>query len=101
MIKLNEGDTLAIKIENYNKEFDGKYFLFIKAEDFSEKYDSTASKKLFNTINNLEYIKKNLSYGKEDFIHILDLKHMMMQRKIEKRYFTRMNIIIYTLIYLN
>ena len=36
MIKLNEGDTLAIKIENYNKEFDGKYFLFIKSEDFSE-----------------------------------------------------------------
>lgn len=34
MIKLNEGDTLAIKIENYNKEFDGKYFLFIKTEDF-------------------------------------------------------------------
>lgn len=114
MIKLNEDDTLAINIENYNKEFDGKYFLFIKAEDFSEKYVSTASKKLFrakiidsidnidfNTINNLEYIKKNLSYGKEDFIHILDLKHMMMQRKIEKRYFTRMNIIIYTLIYLN
>lgn len=30
MIKLNEGDTLAIKIENYNKEFDGKSFLFIK-----------------------------------------------------------------------
>ena len=26
MIKLNEGDTLAINIENYNKEFDGKYF---------------------------------------------------------------------------
>ena len=41
MIKLNEGDTLAIKIENYNKEFDGKYFLFIKSEDFSEKYDNT------------------------------------------------------------
>lgn len=40
MIKLNEGDTLAIKIENYNKEFDGKYFLFIKSEDFSEKYGS-------------------------------------------------------------
>ena len=36
MIKLNEGDTLAIKIENYNKEFDGKYFLFIKSEDFFE-----------------------------------------------------------------
>lgn len=44
MIKLNEGDTLAIKIENYNKEFDGKYFLFIKTEDFSEKYDSSISK---------------------------------------------------------
>ena len=71
MIKLNEGDTLAIKIENYNKEFDGKYFLFIKAEDFSEKYDNTTSKKLFRaklidsinnvdftTINNSEYIKK-------------------------------------------
>ena len=71
MIKLNEGDTLAIKIENYNKEFDGKYFLFIKSEDFSEKYDSTTSKKLFraklidsinnvdfNTINNSEYVKK-------------------------------------------
>ena len=35
MIKLNEDDTLAIKIENYNKEFDGKYFLFIKAENIS------------------------------------------------------------------
>lgn len=71
MIKLNEGDTLAIKIENYNKEFDGKYFLFIKSEDFSEKYDNTTSKKLFRaklidsinnvdftTINNSEYIKK-------------------------------------------
>lgn len=44
MIKLNEGDTLAIKIENYNKEFDGKYFLFIKTEDFSEKYGSSISK---------------------------------------------------------
>lgn len=71
MIKLNEGDTLAIKIENYNKEFDGKYFLFIKSEDFSEKYDNTTSKKLFRaklidsinnvdftTINNSEYVKK-------------------------------------------
>ena len=60
MIKLNEGDTLAIKIENYNKEFDGKYFLFIKAEDFSEKYDSTASKKLFrakiiDSIDNIDF----------------------------------------------
>ena len=73
MIKLNEGDTLAIKIENYNKEFDGKYFLFIKSEDFSEKYGSNISKKLFraklidsinnvdcNTINNSEYVKKDL-----------------------------------------
>ena len=71
MIKLNEGDTLAIKIENYNKEFNGKYFLFIKSEDFSEKYDNTTSKKLFRaklidsinnvdftTINNSEYVKK-------------------------------------------
>lgn len=68
MIKLNEGDTLAIKIENYNKEFDGKYFLFIKTEDF---------------------------------IHILDLKHILMPRKIEKLYFIPMNLIIYILIYLN
>ena len=71
MIKLNEGDTLAIKIENYNKEFDGKYLLFIKSEDFSEKYGSSISKKLFraklidsinnvdfSTINNSEYVKK-------------------------------------------
>ena len=36
MIKLNEGDTLAIKIENYNKEFDGKYFLFIKSKNYLE-----------------------------------------------------------------
>ena len=73
MIKLNEGDTLAIKIENYNKEFDGKYFLFIKSEDFSEKYDSSISKKLFrakiidsidnidfNILNSSEYVKEDL-----------------------------------------
>lgn len=45
MIKLNEGDTLAIKIENYNNEFDGKYFLFIKSEYFSEKYMIVVSQK--------------------------------------------------------
>lgn len=114
MIKLNEGDTLAIKIENYNKEFDGKYFLFIKSEDFSEKYGSTTSKKLFrakiidsidnidfNTINNLEYIKKHLSYGKKDFILFMVLKHMMMQKKTEKQYFIRTNLTIYMNIYLN
>ena len=78
MIKLNEGDTLAIKIENYNKEFDGKYFLFIKSEDFSEKYDNTTSKKLFRakiinsinnvdftTINNSEYVKKFNHMGRK------------------------------------
>ena len=87
MIKLNEGDTLAIKIENYNKEFDGKYFLFIKAEDFSEKYGSTTSKKLFrakiidsidnidfNTINNLEYIKKELILWERRFYPYIGLE---------------------------
>lgn len=80
MIKLNEGDTLAIKIENYNKEFDGKYFLFIKSEDFSEKYGSSISKKLFrakiidsidiidlNIINNSEYVKDHLILWEERF----------------------------------
>ena len=76
MIKLNEGDTLAIKIENYNKEFDGKYFLFIKAEDFSEKYGSTTSKKLFrakliNSINNVDFTTINNSeYVKKKFNHM-------------------------------
>lgn len=87
MIKLNEGDTLAIKIENYNKEFDGKYFLFIKTEDFSEKYGSTTSKKLFrakiidsidnidfNTINNLEYIKKELILWERRFYPYIGLE---------------------------
>ena len=80
MIKLNEGDTLAIKIENYNKEFDGKYFLFIKSEDFSEKYDNTTSKKLFraklidsinnvdfNILNSSEYVKEDLCLWEERF----------------------------------
>lgn len=80
MIKLNEGDTLAIKIENYNKEFDGKYFLFIKTEDFSEKYDSSISKKLFrakiidsidnidfNILNSSEYVKEDLCLWEERF----------------------------------
>lgn len=87
MIKLNEGDTLAIKIENYNKEFDGKYFLFIKTEDFSEKFGNTTSKKLFrakiidsidnidlNTINNSEYIKKELILWERIFYPYIGLE---------------------------
>ena len=64
-----------------------KYFLFIKAEDFSEKYDSTASKKLFrakiidsidnidfNTINNSEYIKKEFILWERRFYPYIGLE---------------------------
>ena len=106
MIKLNEGDTLAIKIENYNKEFDGKYFLFIKTEDFSEKYDKTISKKLFrakiidsidnidlNTINNSEYIKKELILWERRFYPYIGLETYDDAEKTVKQYFIPMNII--------
>ena len=91
MIKLNEGDTFAIKIENYNKEFDGKYFLFIKSEDFSEKYDSTASKKLFrakiiDSIDNIDFntINNYINPGKILFFDFSLHHHMFHDHEKDK-----------------